>query len=183
MSAAQGAGSDRSALIRVYREGLGLAAVVVIHGPGVFRILATEGDGERTLAAGDVVKARWWCRRRMDAERVATAAMSRLQRHALRDEAQPSLAHEAIAGAAKRLNVALHADEEISAEAMGVIARVDEEVESLQRSGELKSINKSYRIYRMEASARGEKVIRYAEWLEKYKQTLVRELAVALRYV
>jgi hypothetical protein len=88
-----------------------------------------------------------------------------------------------IAGAAKRLNIALSSDEEVDAEAMTVVARVDAEIERLQRSGELKSVNTSYRAYRLEASARGEKALRYAEWMDKYRENLVRQLAAALRYV
>jgi len=88
-----------------------------------------------------------------------------------------------IAGAAKRLNIALSSDEEVDAEAMTVVARVDAEIERLQRSGELKSVNTSYRAYRLEASARGEKALRYAEWMDQYRENLVRQLAAALRYV
>ena len=66
---------------------------------------------------------------------------------------------------------------------MTVVARVDEEIERLQRSGDLKSVNKSYRAYRLETSARGEKTLRYAEWMDKYRENLVRQLAAALRYV
>jgi hypothetical protein len=35
----------------------------------------------------------------------------------------------------------------------------------------------------MEASARGEKAAPYADWFNKYKAKLVRQLASALRYV
>jgi hypothetical protein len=94
-----------------------------------------------------------------------------------------ALAFEAIAGAAKRLNIALLSNEEVAADAMTVAACVDEEIERLQRSGDLKSVNKSYRAYRLEMSARGEKTLRYAEWMDKYRENLVRQLAAALRYV
>jgi hypothetical protein len=191
----------RSALIAAYREGLGLAAIVMTHGPAGTRIsVAGEGAGG-TLEVG-VAEARWWCRRVADAECLAAAAMRRLQRcesqsgaaaGAAPQGARPpvsddasnalALAAEAIAAAAKRLNVTLFSDEEIAAEAMAVAARVDEEIERLHRAGDLKSVNKSYRAYRIETSARGEKTLRYTEWMDKYRANLVRQLAAALRYV
>jgi len=81
-----------------------------------------------------------------------------------------------------RLKVGLQTDCDLLAEADVVVARVDKEIERLQRSGELKSVNSSYRTYRMQASARGEKIIRYADWINKYKENMVRALAAALRY-
>jgi hypothetical protein len=191
----------RSALIAAYREGLGLAAVSVTRAPGGVRISAVgQGSGDGVPAA-DAANANWWCRRAADAERVAAAAMRRLQRRESRNGAGPAalesvssaetdcasgarlLADEAIASAAKRLNITLLSDAEVAAEAMAAIARVDEEIERLQRSGELRSVNKSYRAYRIEASARGEKTLRYDEWMGKYRENLVRQLAAALRYV
>ena len=72
-------------------------------------------------------------------------------------------------------------DERICRDAMTAAARVDVEVERMQRAGELKSLNKSYRTYRLEASARGECVLRYADWMHRYKTNLVREIATKLR--
>jgi hypothetical protein len=187
----------QSTLIAAYREGLGLAMIAVTRGTAGIRISAV-GQGSGGVPAPATAEARWWCRRAADAERVAVAAMRRLRRRESSDGAAPecvsspvlgdafdalALADEAIAGAAKRLNIALSSDEEIAAEAMAVVARVDKEIERLHRSGDLKSVNTSYRAYRLEASARGEKTLRYAEWMDKYRKNLVRELAAALRYV
>ena len=191
---------DRSALIAAYREGLALAAVVVTCGPAGIRVSAVR-QGTGGMPDEPAAEARWWRRRAADAERVAVAAMRRLWRCKSRDGGVPAapqrvpspasgdgsdalaVAAEAIAGAVKRLNVALLSDEEVAAEAMTVVARVDTEIERLQSSGDLKSVNKSYRAYRLEASARGEKTLRYDEWMRHYRENLVRELAAALRYV
>lgn len=190
---------DRSALIAAYREGLGLAAVVVTCGPAGISVSAV-GQGTGGIPDAAAVEVRLWCRRAADAERVASAAMRRLRRCKSRDGGVPAapqrvssptsgdasgalaLAAEAIAGAAKRLNITLLSNEEVAADAMAAVARVDEEIERLQRSGELKSVNASYRAYRLEASARGEKALRYAEWMDKYRENLVRQLAAALRF-
>jgi len=72
-------------------------------------------------------------------------------------------------------------DDEICNEAMLVAARVDREIERMQRAGEMKSANRSYRNYRLEASRRGERILRYAEWMDHYKANLVREIAANLR--
>jgi hypothetical protein len=190
----------RSALIAAYREGLGLAAITAIRGPDGVRISA-GGQGGAVASVEPGGEARWWCRRSADAERLAAAATRRLRRHESRDGSGTAalerlsspaagdladtlvVAGEAIAGAAKRLNIALLSDEEVHTDVMAVIARVDAEIEKMQRSGELKSLNKSYRAYRIETLARGEKTLRYDEWMGKYRENLVRQLAAALRYI
>ena len=108
--------------------------------------------------------------------------MARLRRRELSDRDDvAALACEAIAAAAERLGIALYADDEVAADAAAIVARIDDEIGRLQQAGGLKSINRSYRTYRMESSARGERVMRYAEWINKYKENLVRQLAAALR--
>jgi hypothetical protein len=156
--------------------------------------IATVGDGRDRAPAsvGDPVAAQWWCRRAADAQRVAAAATARLRCLESPDgSADPSAAaghsqsdiSAVIEKAAKRLHVILFSDEEISANAERIIARVDEEIETLRRAGHLKSVNRSYQTYRMEAAARGEKAAPYADWFNKYRANLVRQLAGALRYV
>jgi hypothetical protein len=88
----------------------------------------------------------------------------------------------AIESAAKRFRVVLYSDEEICADAEGIIGRVEEKIENLKRGGEMKSVNQSYRAHRLAATARGEKAAPYADWLNKYTADLVRELAATLRY-
>jgi hypothetical protein len=189
---------ERAVLIAAYREGLGFAAIVATGSPVSFRAVApapTCGDAAR---AAETAGVRWWCRRERDAERVCAAATARMRRRQSCDEAThpagddsepgrstpsaPPLVEEAIIAAAKKLDVTLYSDEDIAAEAEAIIARVEDEIERLRCSGQFKSVNSAYRAHRMEASARGGKVVPYAEWLSKYKANLVRQLAGALRY-
>jgi hypothetical protein len=197
--AAQREAKERSALIAAYRDGLGLAAIIAACDPAGIRVTACAPREDGTAGAA-VAQARWWCRRASDAERICAVATARLRRRQPGGEtsappvrasspcredpaAMLAAARDAIAGAAKRLNVTLYSNEEIAAEATRIIERVDEEIEALRGSREFKSVNQSYRTYRMEASARGDKVIPYAQWLNKYKADLVRQLANTLRYI
>ncbi len=189
--------NSSEALIAAYCDGMGLAAVAVLHGDRGFCIVAPE-PGSGALPQAAAVAARWWCRRVDDAQRVAAAATARLRRQSVErpcadassDTGVVSLAEmdelafacTCVTNAAKRLNVVLYADEDIAAVAMTVIARVEEEIDRLQQAGGLKSVNASYRAYRVEASARGERVVPYSQWMRHYKEKLVRQLAAALRY-
>ena len=186
-------GKSRATLIAAYREGLGLAAIVAIGGAAGIRLLAQASAGENSASVPEVVEMLCWCRRAGDAERVAAAATARLRRRESRDRpvgvapAQPAPSlheiHAAVTNAARRLHVVLYSDEDICLKAAAVVARVEEEIDKLQRAGQLKSINRSYRAYRIETSAGGSKVLPYGEWFNKYKANLVRQLAAALRYV
>lgn len=71
--------------------------------------------------------------------------------------------------------------DQLCRDALLVAARVDGELERMQRTGALKSVNRSYRDYRLAASARGERVLPYAAWMICYKANLVREIAANLR--
>ena len=191
---------ERLGLAAAYREGLGLAAVAVIRGPAGIRISAAVRGDHGPFAAAESVQARWWCRRATEAARVAAAATARMRRRESRAggatpstaafacveaDASPTvlLACASVEAAAKRFNIVLRSDDEILDEAMNIAARVDAEMQKLQHSGGLKSINKAYRRYRLEASGRGERVLRYDEWMRKYRENLVRELASTLRYL
>ncbi len=70
---------------------------------------------------------------------------------------------------------------QLCSDALAVADRVTAEIDQMQRSGGLKSVNQSYRNYRLETSARGERVLPYAAWLDRYKARLVREIATNLR--
>jgi hypothetical protein len=182
-----------AALIAAYREGLGLAAIAAVHeGSRIGIVVIGEAAANAASRTPGVIAARWWCRHARDAERVAVAATARLSRCESQDDVAGSsrsayspAMHDvsaAVEGVAKRLRIMLYSDDEICADAERVIARVEEELENLKRAGELKSVNQSYRAYRLQASARGEKAARYADWFNQYKANLVRELAAVLRY-
>jgi hypothetical protein len=174
----------RARLVAAYRQGFGLAAIAVIASPVGVRIVAGERAEDEKIAATESLQARWWCRRRSDAEDIAAAATARLRRGAPETSAAAKdCAKAAIADAAKRRALDLYADDEVAAHAANAIARIDAELEQLRSSGDLRAVNKSYRSYRLEAAANGEPIVPYAQWMLGYKESLVRQLAAALRHL
>jgi len=174
-----GAVAPRPALVAAYRQGLALASVVVIADAATVRVAARR-PGEAAAGAGETVLQCFWCRRAAHAEAIVGAARS--ARRGAKDPAD-ALARvcASVVAAAKRLAVPLHSDAEIVAEAMSAAARLDDEMQRQMRAGELKAINRAYRDYRLAARANGEKCSPYAQWIERYKANLMREIAANLR--
>lgn len=181
---------DEAALIAAFRQGFGLAGLAIVQSPQRIRVAVVGPDGVGALAADETGGVRFWCRHAANAERIVASAASKLRRPSADVEPRaapgaaspfPPEAEQALITAAERLHVVLYADEEITGQAVAAIARMEEELASLQRAGGLKSVNRSYRTYREDSSARGEKIVPYAQWLRKYKQNLIRQLAAELR--
>jgi len=180
---------DISAFVTAYREGLGLACIAVCRVPAGITIAAS------TSADPAAIVACWWCRRDSDAARIAAAARAALRRceskadtalaagprNADLDSHAVSFACTAVTEAARRQGVALFSDDDIAAHAAEVAARVDAELKKLKESGGLKSVNQAYKTYRLETSGRGERALRYDEWMRRYRADLVRQAAAALR--
>jgi hypothetical protein len=170
-----------NALIAAYREGLALAGVAVIKSPDGLRIKTVAQDS--ALAPGESLVARWWCRRAAEAECIADSAARSFRRAHKNSPDECSVACNSIARAAERLAVEIRDDADVDAEATRAIARLDAEIATQMRTGALKSVNRSYRQYRLDASSRGERVRPYAKWLDGYKVKLMREIAANLRHL
>ena len=174
--------ASRARLVAAFREGFGLAAIAVIDGPDGIRIAAAAPGAEITCVPAETVRCRWWCPRAFETASIAAAAAVRLHGRETCDGAALS-ARQAVVRAAKQHNAELYRDEEILEQAMAAIARIDDELERLRQSGDLRPVNKSYQAYRREAAAKGERVMPYAQWMLGYKEELVRKLAATLRYL
>lgn len=176
---------DRAAHARLaaaYRQGLGFAAIAVIWGPHGVRV-AAGGEAEDTISAAENLQARWWCRVN-DAADIAAAATARLRRRDSETAADAvSYAGEAVLRAARQRHIELHTDDAIAVHAASAIARIDAELEQLRRAGDLRSVNKSYQTYRLDAASRGERVTPYGQWMLSYRENLVRQLAATLRFL
>jgi len=179
------------ALLAAYREGLGLAAIAVVGAPAGAHIVAGAAGAEKSAAAApaeEIAPVRWWCRHPADAARIAAAAMRRLRRKAdagveADAAADFSLACAAVRDAANRFAIVLQSDAALTEEAMGVVARVEAELEKQRQAGGLKAVNAAYRRYRLETAGRGERALRYDRWMLKYKENLVRQIALTLRQI
>jgi len=175
-AAVRRAARAHAALVAAYRVGLGLAAVTVVRDAAGVRVAAAEIAADAGPSPAPDIAETWWCRRSADAERLVAAATARLRRC---ESCETAAAVEA---AARRLAIAVFSDQDIGRAAEAVIARVDDEIATLRQAGELKTVNRAYRSYRIEAAACGDKALPYARWFDKYKQDLVRQLAETLRY-
>jgi hypothetical protein len=169
------AGKEHDALIAAYREGFGLVAIVISGESNEIRIVTDQNSAEGASEC-------WWCRNADEAERMVTAVNASLRRKSA-SGAPASDCRDAILRAAKRLNVALRSDRDIADEAVVVIDRVADEFKQLRNTGGLRPVNKSYRDYRLEAAARGERVVPYAQWMRTYQENLVRKAAITLKYL
>lgn len=159
-----------------YRDGLGLAAVIAVQGADGTRIAALA-PGSDDAPVIEQLLVRLWCRREAEAAYVAATAAKTLRRKPDGD------AGEAIRAAVKKLGIIVQTDDELAGVAMTVAARIMLEMRKQQQSGELKSVNQAYRSYRLEASARGERALRYDAWMQHYRENLVRQIAATLRQI
>src|SRR5262249_51179178 len=132
-----------------------------------------DSDAARIAAAARVA-----LRRRESKAGTAPAAD---QRNAAFDSHALGSACTAVMEAARRHGVALFSDDDIAAHAAEIAARIDAELQKLKESGGLKSVNQAYKTYRLETSGRGERALRYDEWMRRYRADLVRQAAAALR--
>jgi hypothetical protein len=155
---------------------------VLIAGEGGARLVYRAAGDEEARDADATEQARWWCKSTHAVWLVAAVEAAEKRRQNADDAAGDAadLAH-AVAVSAKRLGIALISDEDMAAEANAVIARLEQEIAAQSRNGALKAVNRAYRDYRLQATARGEKVLPYAQWMARYKAKLVREIAQNLR--
>ncbi len=170
-----------NALIAAYREGLALAGVAVVvcaDGPRIKTMTP-----EQTPSSDESLVACWWCRRAAEAQCVADSAARSFRRSRQKSPDRSALACDEVIRAAQRLGVALCTDAELNREAAHAIARLDAEIATQMRAGALKSVNQSYRQYRLDASSGGERVLPYAKWMDGYKIKMMREIAANLRHL
>jgi hypothetical protein len=90
-------------------------------------------------------------------------------------------ARESVLRAASELGVILESNETVQANAVQAIATIDRQLADLKQAGDLSTINKSYREYRLAQGAAGKKAMPYAYYIWNYKLTLIKVVAQATR--
>jgi hypothetical protein len=166
--------------VAAYREGLAAGAILIVRGISGVRIAVADYTGEAELKPDESVVQRHWCRRASHAESIVAAARSsRRKENSAQNDL--SLVCDSIVRAARRLGISLLSDEDLKVETAQLVLRLDAEIATQMQAGTLKSVNKAYRHYRLETSARGERVVPYVQWMDRYKAKLLREIAANLR--
>jgi hypothetical protein len=83
-----------------------------------------------------------------------------------------------IVSAATMLGAPHYALADLRKVAAAVVAEVVARVEAGRQNGDLKLVNRQYKIYRLAQVAKGERAIPYAKFMERWTAGLVRDVAV-----
>jgi hypothetical protein len=138
-------------------------------GPGC-RVL-TNSRAE-TMSRDAVV---WLCRDAGRARLVAEIARPQLRQLAVPVDMKAAADHfETIASA---LGVILVKPDSVRVHAQSVVANITAHFEAMRAAGELKSVNKSYREYRLRETSAGNKPIGYPTFLSNYLANIVKQTA------
>jgi hypothetical protein len=166
---------SRAALIDVYISGLALAEVAIV-GAGRRCRIHTDGDGD--LAPGEPVAQRYLFK-----PSHAELVLAEIGPEGLSGQPAGALA-DAIERAAAKLGARHHSPAELRKAAAEQVAEIVERVKSAGLSGRLKMWNKRYKQYRLEAVAKSEPAIPYANYIEIVVTTpTVRQLAATGRMI
>lgn len=174
----------RDALIAEYCGAFDLYPVWIIGNSTAARARIGHGHGydrwaERLRAPdGDPwdMVAVYWCDRKEAAELVVGACR-------LAQVPKMSFAggDSVLRECAVALGVLLHTSDSLQDDAIKVIAAVDAQLQAMQDAGELQSVNRSYREYRLKKTELREPYLGYVTWFAQYRATLVRAAAEIMR--
>lgn len=143
------------------------------HGPGYER----RAKSLRASTGNAWNEARiFWCERREGATMVADCFAGRTRSLiAIAD------AESIVRDVAKDFGVFLHTSDSLQEDAIKVIAAVDAQLKAMHDAGELQSVNRSYREYRMKKTELHEPFVGYVTWMRDYRASLVRTAAQIMR--
>ncbi len=157
-------------LTAVFLKEMGLGALGMAPRNGGRWRIVTAHRAER-LRSGP----RWFCGNAERATMMADAL--RPQLHKISAPASVDDVSKLVSATAKTLGVLLVSEDRIREQAETVVRNVEEQFASLAARGELKSVNRSYREYRIAETAAGNKPIGYPTFVSNYKLEMVRTVA------
>ena len=85
--------------------------------------------------------------------------------------------------AAAMLGAPVHSLHELRKAAEEAVAEITARVDIGRQNGDLKQVNRQYKMYRQQQIAKAEKAMPYAKFLERFTASLVRDVAMSGRAV
>jgi hypothetical protein len=163
----------RDALVEAYMEALPARTVFVLAGPGGRPSKIASDSGEKL----DIV-AEFWFAKAAHADLVWMRVQSNLQAvDVMHGEGWIDLpareVRDTIVGVAADLGASWCTADEVRAQASIAVEKIITHVEHQRREGGLAQVNATYKIYRQQQIAKGEKAIPYSAHLAAFTRSLV----------
>jgi hypothetical protein len=94
---------------------------------------------------------------------------------------RPVMSQCEIAGLAVAAGIPVMGEAELRQIAALAVARIEARIEAAKHAGEMQSVNRAYRKYRIEANARNRKAKSFSWWLADYKARMIETTAQIAR--
>jgi hypothetical protein len=163
---------SRASLIEAYIAELPLTAVAIVCSSEGRRCrIHTEGEP----GPGEAIEHRLYFK-----PSHAELVLSTIDLEGWTDE-PPATVVALIEHAAATLGARYQTHDELRRAAEEVVAEVQARVDAGRQNGDLKRVNRQYKLYRQQQIAKAEKAMPYAKFLERFTASIVRDVAVAGR--
>jgi hypothetical protein len=161
---------SRDSLIDAYIAALPLAAVaIVLSADGRRCRIHTEGEP----GPGETIERRLYFKPSHAELVISTIDLL----EGWTDQA-PAAVAASIEQAAATLGAPVHALGELRQAAEEAVAEVTARVDAGRQNGDLKQVNRQYKLYRQQQIAKAEKAMPYAKFLERFTASIVRDVAM-----
>jgi hypothetical protein len=161
---------SRASLIEAYIAALPLTAVAIVCSSDGRRC-RIHTDGEP--APGETIERRFYFK-----PSHAELMLSTIDLEGWTDQ-QPAAVTAQIERAAAMLGAPHYALAELRKSAEEVVDEVQTRVDVGRQNGDLKQVNKQYKMYRQKQIAKAEKAMPYAKFLERFTASIVRDMAMS----
>jgi hypothetical protein len=160
---------SRALLIDAYIAALPLTAVAIVSSADGRRCrIRTDGEP----APGETIERRLYFK-----PSHAELVLSTIDLEGWTDQ-QPAAVAAQIERAATTLGAPYQTPAELQEAAEQAVAEVQARVDIGRQNGDLKQVNRQYKMYRQQQVAKAEKAIPYAKFLERFTASIVRDMAM-----